>query len=69
MIVVNYECRYNLHDVTREEEKASYFGIREATNIRRMITGIIGGYALTALYCMAIKYTHARLFYSGESSC
>ena len=33
-----------------------YIGIRESTNFRRLITGIIGGYSLTTLYCMGIKY-------------
>ncbi len=33
-----------------------YHGIRDSTNIRRLLTGIIGGYALTTLYCMAVKY-------------
>ena len=33
-----------------------YYDIRESTNIRRLFTGVIGGYALTTLYCMAIKY-------------
>ena len=30
--------------------------IRESTNIRRLITGIIGGYALSTIYCTVIKY-------------
>ena len=33
-----------------------YLDIRESTNIRRLITGVIGGYSLTTLYCMTIKY-------------
>ena len=33
-----------------------YIGIRESTNIRRLITGIIGGYSLATLYCTVIKY-------------
>ena len=32
------------------------FGIRESTNKRRLITGVIGGYALATIYCTAIKY-------------
>ena len=32
-----------------------HLDIRESTNIRRLITGTIGGYALTTLYCIAIK--------------
>ena len=39
-----------------------YHGIRESTNIRRLITGIVGGYSLTTLYCMAIKYAVLLLF-------
>jgi len=31
-------------------------GIRESTNIRRLITGMIGGYTLTTLYCLTIQY-------------
>lgn len=33
-----------------------YLNICVSTNIRRLITGIIGGYSLTTLYCIAIKY-------------
>lgn len=33
-----------------------YIGLRESTNIRRLVTGIIIGYALTMLYCTAIKH-------------
>jgi len=33
-----------------------YLKIRESTNIRRLITGIIGGYCLTTLWCMVIQY-------------
>jgi len=33
-----------------------YIGIRESKNIRRLITGIIGGYSLATLYCTVIKY-------------
>jgi uncharacterized membrane protein len=33
-----------------------HLGIRESTNTRRLITGIIGGYAVTTIYCSAIKY-------------
>ncbi|MDR1329471.1 MAG: DUF2085 domain-containing protein [Oscillospiraceae bacterium] len=29
--------------------------VRESTNPRRLITGIIGGYSLSTLYCAAIK--------------
>ena len=32
-----------------------YIGILESTNIRRFITGIIGGYSLTSLYVLGIK--------------
>lgn len=39
-----------------------YIGIRKSTNIRRVITGTIGGYSLTTLYCMAIKYAVQLLF-------
>ncbi|MFP3152906.1 DUF2085 domain-containing protein [Lachnospiraceae bacterium ZAX-1] len=38
-----------------------YLGIHMSTNIRRLITGIIGGYALSTLYCMAIKYAISLL--------
>ena len=33
-----------------------YIGVRPSTNIRRLITGVIGGYSLTSLYCLLIKY-------------
>lgn len=33
-----------------------YIGICSSTNLRRLITGIIGGYSLTTLYCMIIQY-------------
>jgi len=33
-----------------------YIGIRESTNIRRLITGIIAGYSLATLYCIVLKY-------------
>jgi uncharacterized membrane protein len=33
-----------------------YLGIKESTNIRRLITGIIGGYSLATIYCLAIKF-------------
>ncbi len=32
-----------------------YLGIKESTNIRRFITGIIGGFSLTSLQCIVIK--------------
>lgn len=32
-----------------------YIRIRQSTNIRRLITGIIGGYSLATLYCLLIK--------------
>jgi uncharacterized membrane protein len=35
---------------------AQQFKIRESTNLRRLITGIIGGYSLSTLYCLAIKF-------------
>ena len=34
-----------------------YINVRQSTNIRRLITGIIGGYSLTTLYCEATKCT------------
>lgn len=34
-----------------------YIRIRQSTNIRRLITGIIGGYSLATLYCEIIKNT------------
>lgn len=33
-----------------------YIGFRASTNIRRLITGIIGGYSLATLYCTVIQY-------------
>jgi uncharacterized membrane protein len=33
-----------------------YLNIRESTNVRRLITGVIGGYSLTTLYCTGIKH-------------
>lgn len=33
-----------------------FIGIRKSTNIRRLITGIIGGYSIAAFFCMIIKY-------------
>lgn len=33
-----------------------YIGLCYSTNIRRLITGVIGGYSLTTLYCIALKY-------------
>ena len=33
-----------------------YLGILESTNIRRFITGIIGGYSLTSLYGLIINF-------------
>lgn len=38
-----------------------YTGIRQSTNIRRLITGIIGGYSLTSLYCLLIKYAYGMI--------
>ena len=38
-------------------------GIRESTNIRRLITGIIGGYALSTIYCTVIKYIISYLIH------
>ena len=31
-------------------------GIRESTNIRRLVTGIIGGYSLTTVYFLAVRF-------------
>lgn len=33
-----------------------YIDLCPSTNIRRLLTGIIGGYSLTTLYCMVLKY-------------
>jgi len=33
-----------------------HLGIKESTNIRRLITGIIGGYAVASLFCIAVGY-------------
>ena len=33
-----------------------YIGICESTNSRRLITGVIGGYGLSTLYCITVKY-------------
>ena len=33
-----------------------YIGICSSTNLRRLITGIIGGYSLATIYCMVIQY-------------
>jgi len=30
--------------------------IKESTNIRRLITGLLGGYSLASLFCMGIAY-------------
>jgi len=40
-----------------------YIGILESTNVRRLITGIIGGYSLTSLYFVGISFV-AKLFLS-----
>lgn len=32
-----------------------YIDIRQSTNIRRLITGIIGGYSVTTLHCVVLK--------------
>lgn len=33
-----------------------FVGIKKSTNIRRLITGIIGGYSTAAICCLLIKY-------------
>lgn len=33
-----------------------FIGLCISTNVRRLFTGIIGGYSLATLYCMIIKY-------------
>jgi uncharacterized membrane protein len=33
-----------------------YVGIRKSTNIRRLTTGIIGGYTLTTIYCKVMIF-------------
>lgn len=33
-----------------------YIGICSSTNLRRLITGVVGGCSLTTLYCMVIQY-------------
>jgi len=43
-----------------------YFSIRESTNIRRLITGTIGGYALSTIYCIVIKYIVIGLIHLSE---
>lgn len=32
-----------------------YMGVRQSTNLRRLITGIVGGCSLSTLYCMVLK--------------
>lgn len=39
-----------------------YVRIRQSTNIRRLITGIIGGYSLATLYCLLIKNALEMIF-------
>lgn len=41
-----------------------YIGIRESTNVRRLITGIIGGYSLATLYCLLIKNTIEMILFT-----
>ena len=33
-----------------------YIELYPSNNIRRLITGVIGGYSLASLYCMAMKF-------------
>ena len=33
-----------------------HLGIKESTNMRRLLTGIIGGYAIATLFCMSIRF-------------
>ena len=40
-----------------------YIGIRESTNVRRLVTGMIGGLSLTTLYCMVIKCAVQLVFF------
>lgn len=41
-----------------------YIRIRQSTNIRRLITGIIGGYSLATLYCLLIKNTIEMILFT-----
>jgi len=36
--------------------------IKESTNIRRLLTGIIGGYSIATLLCTGIKYLYIFIF-------
>jgi len=36
--------------------------IKESTNIRRFITGVIGGYSLATLFCMGIVFVYRLVF-------
>ena len=35
---------------------AQYIGMRRSTNVRRLITGVVGGYGLTTVYCAAVRW-------------
>jgi len=37
--------------------------IRESTNLRRLITGLLGGYALSTMFCMGIAYLLSRFVF------
>lgn len=39
-----------------------YIGIYNSTNVRRLITGVVGGYSLATLYCIMIQYIAGLLF-------
>jgi uncharacterized membrane protein len=42
-----------------------YLKILESTNLRRLITGIIGGYSLLTLFFILVytAFTHVRAYY------
>ena len=35
--------------------------IRSSTNLRRLVTGVVGGYATSTLYCLAIQWIGNRI--------
>lgn len=38
-----------------------FIGVLKSTNIRRLITGIIGGYSTVAIFCLIIKHIVSML--------
>jgi len=39
-----------------------YLKVKESTNLRRVVTGLLGGYSLATLFCMGLRFLYQLVF-------